>query len=177
MQPNSPESPPQLLSPPVVEPREESTVVRTIYLYAMCAVSIGLLIVGLVASATSAVRLAAPDAGHRDTLDRVSVGIANIADRVVNLIERKPTLEKFCTEDQAGLGTTTVNSACRAAYRAADFGSMSTQVSDVLGAVRNEVSSQIRWTAFGRLMIGLFTAIAGFVLLRIHRPKVAAYRS
>jgi hypothetical protein len=156
---------------------QESTVVRSIYLYAMCAISIALLLIGLVAAATSAVRLAAPDAGHRDTLDRVSVGLANIADRVVNLIDKKPTLEQFCAEDQAGLGTNTVTSECRIAYRSADFGSVPTQVSDVVSAVRNEVTSQIRWTAFGRLMVGLFTAIAGFVLLRIHRPKVAAYRA
>lgn len=158
-------------------PPQESTVVRSIYLYAMCAVSIGLLILGLVATATSAVRLVAPDAGHRDTLDRVSVGLANVAERIVNLIDNQPSLEKFCTDDQAGLGTNTVTAECRKAYRSADFGKMSSQVSDVVGAVRNEVSSQIRWTAFGRMMVGLFSAIAGFVLLRIHRPKVAAYRS
>jgi hypothetical protein len=161
---------------PVLAP-PESTVVRSIYLYAMCAVAVALLIVGLITTATAAVRIAAPDSGQRDTLDRVSVGVANIADRVVGLIDPKPSLEQFCAEDQAGLGTDTVTAECKRAYRSADFGSMTSQVSDVTNALRGEIRSQIRWAGLGRLLAGLFAAIAGFVLLRIHRPKVAAYRS
>lgn len=164
----------------VVAPRvlEESSVVRSIYLYAMCAVSVALLALGLVTAASSAVRLAAPDAGHRDVLDRVGVGVSNIADSVVKLIDGgRQTLEDFCADYNSDYDGNAVTPDCQDYYESQSSSSLSTQVADVTKAIRSEINSQIRWSAFGRLLMGLFGALAGFVLLRIHRPKVAAYRS
>ena len=100
---------------------------RSIYLYGMCAVSIALIAVGALAMAVSGFRMAAPDAGHRDNIDRISVGLANIADKAIEHLESDPksavpSADTFC-KDYAG-----TPEQCKA-----DYESMYPPGSDVLG--------------------------------------------
>src|SRR5688500_3428104 len=63
----------------------ETTWVRSVYLYAMCAASIALVGFGAVAFAVGTVHAIAPDLGHRDSLDRVGIGLSNVGSDVVDL--------------------------------------------------------------------------------------------
>jgi hypothetical protein len=64
----------------------ESTWVRSVYLYLMCAVAILLVAGGAVMGVVAATHAIAPGLGHRDNLDRVGVGVANVANEVVDIV-------------------------------------------------------------------------------------------
>lgn len=169
----------------------ESVTVRSVYLYGVLAAALAAIVVGAAMSAMSLFRVIAPDAGHRDTLDRASVGIAGIVDQVAGRwLEdgsgQVPSIEEYCAGwpgDDASVGEQMgVAADCATEYQVfidqVDGVSTSpTQmVSVVTGAVRDEVNSQIRWTAFGKLVEGIAVGIAGLMVFRRHRPLVEAYR-
>lgn len=170
----------------------ESVTVRSIYLYGVLAVALAAIVVGAAMSAMSLFRVIAPDAGHRDTLDRASVGVADIVDQVAGRwlddgSGQVPSIEEYCAGwpgDDASVGEQMgVAADCAADYQAfidqvdgAASTSPAQVVSAVTGAVRDEVNSQIRWTAFGKLVEGIAVGIAGLIVFRRHRPLVEAYR-
>ena len=59
--------------------------VRSVYLYVMTALSVALVGIGAIVAVVGLVHTIAPDLGHRDTIDRLGIGVANIANEVIDL--------------------------------------------------------------------------------------------
>lgn len=150
----------------------EASWVRSIYLYLMCLVSIALIGFGAVASVTGFVHTVAPDLGHRDTLDRVGIGLANIASEVVDLVDEGQggESEEFCQDatdndqdfedcigDQGG--------------GAEGIGA----IQDGIGEVRSELRGQIRNSSIDLLIRGVLLIVAGVVLFRIHGHRTELF--
>ena len=87
---------------------QEASWVRSVYLYLMCVASVVLVGFGAIAFMLGLVHTIAPDLGHRDTLDRVGIGLANIASEVVDVVSEAEggDSEEFCrdvTDTRRGL--------------------------------------------------------------------------
>ena len=79
---------------------QEASWVRSVYLYLMCVASVVLVGFGAIAFMLGLVHTIAPDLGHRDTLDRVGIGLANIATEVVDVVSEAEggDSEAFCRD-------------------------------------------------------------------------------
>ncbi len=150
---------------------EESSWVRSLYLYVMCVVSIALVAMGAVGFVVGAVHTAAPSLGHRDTLDRVGIGLSNVADEVLDLVAESQSegVEEFCRDvtdndddfdacmdDESGTGEMSA-------------------ISDGIGEVRSELEGQIRNSSVDRMIAGLLAIGVGFVLFRIHGRRTTLF--
>jgi hypothetical protein len=147
----------------------EATWVRSIYLYLMCAASVVLVAVGALTAVTGLVHTIAPDLGHRDTIDRVGIGVANIADEVVELVEESGGVEEYCrdvTSDDDDLED------CIESESGADEVSA---ISDGIEEVRSELRGQIRKSAVDVLIRGLLLIGAGVLLFRIHGHRTELF--
>lgn len=171
------EPPPPTAAAPVAPraPLDESPVVRSIYVYGVCAVALVLIVVGSLTAAVSAFRVVAPAAGHRDNIDRIGIGLADVAEGVIDRLNEEqranaPTLEEFCGDDDSD--------ECEDFYNDVVLGSglLPEAVTDVVGDLRGELESQIRWTALGRLVAGIGSVVAGWLLFSRHRRLTALYR-
>lgn len=150
----------------------EASWVRSVYLYLMCLVSIALVGFGAIAFVTGAVHTIAPDLGHRDTLDRVGIGIANIATNVVDVIDEAQggDTEEFCRdvtdndEDfQDCLGDQELS------------GDPMSAIEDGIGEVRSELRNQIRNNSIDHMLRGLMLVGAGVLLFRIHGRRTELF--
>lgn len=150
---------------------QEASWVRSVYLYLMCLVSVLLIGVGAIGAVTGAVHAIAPDLGHRDTLDRVGVGLSNVAVNVVDLIEETEGggAEDFCRD---------------VTDNANDFddcladesgGTEMDAIAEGISEVRNELESQIRNNAIDQLIRGLLLIGAGVLLFRIHGHRTELF--
>lgn len=150
---------------------EESSWVRSLYLYVMCVVSIALVAMGAVGFVVGAVHTAAPSLGHRDTLDRVGIGLSNVGDKVLDLVAESQSggVEEFCRDvtdndddfescmdDESGAGEMSA-------------------ISDGIGEVRSELESQIRNNSIDRMIAGLLAIGVGLVLFRIHGRRTTLF--
>ncbi len=151
----------------------EAPWVRSVYLYAMCAVSVGLVLVGLSTAAGGLVHTIAPDLGHRDTLDRVGIGVSNIASGVVELFDetQQRGIEDFCedvtdTDDDFDDCVEDEQS-----FLQDSFGS----IEDGIAQVKDELRSQIRARSLDTLIRGLLLALGGVVLFRIHGRRTELF--
>ena len=151
----------------------ETSWVRSVYLYAMCAVSVALVGLGAVGAAVGLVHTVAPDLGHRDTLDRVGIGLANIADSVVDLMGEAEleSLESYCEDVTDGDDEF---DECMEDEQAFGEGAMSS-IQDGIAEVKDELRSQIRNSSVDRMIRGLLMVAAGFVLFRIHAPRTELF--
>lgn len=152
---------------------EETSWVRTAYLYVMCVVSFVLVAVGGLAAVTGLVHAAAPDLGHRDTLDRVGIGVSNIAASVVDLVN----------DAQGGEGS---EDFCRdVTDTAADFddcmgsGSVDADsmgaIQDGISEVKDELQRQIRNNSIDQLIRGLLLVALGIVVFRVHGHRTQLF--
>ena len=137
----------------------------------MCVVSMALIGLGSIGAVTGVVHTIAPDLGHRDTLDRVGIGVSNVASNVVTLLgEAQGGGEDYCREvtnssqdfddcvnDQFG-GTEEMSA-----------------IEDGISEVRNELKSQIRNSSIDLLIRGLLLIGAGLLLFRIHGHRTALF--
>jgi hypothetical protein len=150
----------------------ETPWVRSVYLYLMCIVSIGLVALGAVGFVVGAVHAVAPDLGHRDTLDRVGIGLSNIAGEVVDLVGQTENgdAEEFCrsvTDNDDDFED------CLA-----DEGSGGEEmdaIQDGISEVRSELESQIRNNAIDHMIRGLLMIGVGVLLFRIHANRTELY--
>ncbi len=151
---------------------QETPWVRSLYLYLMCVVSIVLVGVGAVAVVVGAVHTIAPDLGHRDAIDRVGIGLANVGTEVVDLIDQTQgsDSESFCRD-------VTDNSTdfddCMADQGTTDE-SMAA-IRDGIGEVRSELRSQIRNSSIDHMIQGLLLIGAGVLLFRIHGRRTELF--
>lgn len=130
---------------------EETSWVRSIYLYAMCVVSIALVALGSVGVVVGLVHTIAPDLGHHDSIDRVGIGASNVAKHVVELLNESQA------DDQA-----------------VDPSQMNTII-DGIGEVRSELQRQIRNNSVDAMIRGLLFAGVGLLLWRIHARRTALF--
>lgn len=150
---------------------QEASWVRSVYLYLMCLVSIVLIGLGAIGAVTGAVHAIAPDLGHRDTLDRVGIGLSNVAVDVVDLLEETEggSAEDFCRDvtDNADDFDDCVD----AESSSSEMGS----ITDGIAEVRNELESQIRNNSIDQLIRGLLLIGAGVLLFRIHGHRTELF--
>ena len=150
---------------------QEASWVRSVYLYAMCVVSMALIGLGSIAAVTGVVHAIAPDLGHRDTLDRVGIGLSNVASNVVTLLDGTQNGgEAYCRD-------VTTNSD--------DFDSCVNEqlggteemsaIQDGISEVRSELKSQIRTSSIDLLIRGLMLIGAGLLLFRIHGHRTTLF--
>lgn len=150
----------------------ETPWVRSLYLYFMCVVSIALLATGAIGAVVGAVHTVAPDLGHRDTLDRVGIGVSNIASNVADLFadSQNKNAEEMCRDATSSDGEF---DECVAAQ---SIGADNMEaIQDGIAEVRSELQSQIRNNSVDRLIRGLLTMLVGLVLLRIHSRRAELF--
>ena len=147
--------------------------VRSVYLYLMTALSVALVGVGMVVAVVGLVHTVVPDLGHRDTIDRVGIGLANIAGEVVNLVDESQLgdIEAYC-EDVTDSDSDFED--CVEDESSFDDGSMSS-IQDGISKVKDELRSQIRHNSIDHLIRGLLMVAAGIVLFRIHGRRTEVF--
>ncbi len=151
---------------------EETSWVRSLYLYLMCIVSFVLVALGGLGVIGGLVHTVAPDLGHRDTLDRVGIGLANIATNVVDVVN-----ESQGSGDSSYCRDVTDNDddfqACM------DDGALSTDsmgaIQDGIGEVKSELQSQIRNNSIDQLIRGLLLVGLGIVVFRVHGHRTELF--
>jgi hypothetical protein len=144
-----------------------------VYLYVMCAVSVALVLAGLGATAVGLVHTVAPDLGHRDTLDRVGIGLANIGGEVADIFGEAQAggAEEFCrdvTDNESDFDD------CVQDQQTVPDDSMD-QIQQGIGEVKQELRSQIRNNSVDRMIRGLLMVAAGVVLFRIHGRRTELF--
>lgn len=149
----------------------ETPWVRSVYLYLMCVVSIALVALGAVGFVVGAVHTIAPDLGHRDTLDRVGIGLANIAGDVVDLVGESQggDSEEFCrsiTDNDADFEDCLSDEG---------FGGEVDAIQDGIGEVRSELQGQIRNNSIDHMIRGLLLIGVGVLLFRIHGHRTELF--
>ena len=151
---------------------QEASWVRSVYLYLMCAASVVLVGFGAIAFMLGLVHTIAPDLGHRDTLDRVGIGLANIASDVVDVVSEAEggDSEDFCrdvTDSDAAFDD------CMADQGIGD--DATTAIQDGIGEVRSELQSQIRNNSIDHMIRGMLAIVAGGLLFHIHGRRTELF--
>lgn len=152
----------------------EASWVRSVYLYLMCAVSVALVGVGAVMAVVGLVHTIAPDLGHRDTIDRVGIGLANVASSVVDLMGEGQLdgAESYCedvTDNEDDFQQ------CVEEEQSFNGGDEMESIQDGIGEVKDELRSQIRYSSIDRLIQGLLMVGAGVLLFRIHGRRTELF--
>ncbi len=154
----------------------ESSWVRSVYLYAMCAISLALALLGVGSAVVGLVHTISPDLGHRDTLDRVGIGLTNIAEDVIGVIDegQRESIEDFCADVTEGDDEFDECVEGELAFGgSAPLGIPG--VNDGIGEVRSEFESQIRNSSIDRMIRGAVLIMAGLVLWRIHASRTEVF--
>jgi hypothetical protein len=152
---------------------DETSWVRSTYLYLMCIASVALVVVGLGSVAAGLVHAVAPDLGQRDTLDRVGIGLSNVAADVVDLVgeAQQESIERFCeditdsdddfddcVDDQQSFNDDSLDS-----------------IQQGIAGVRDELRGQIRSSSIDRILRGIVLTVAGIVVFRIHGRRTELF--
>jgi len=150
--------------------------VRSVYLYVMCAVSVALIGLGAVGAVVGLAHTVAPDLGHRDTLDRVGIGLSNIGGNLVELFDEGSGGggggEDFCrdvSDNQDDFDQ------CVEDQAQSSEGNPVESIQEGINEVKDELRSQIRNNAVDHVIRGLLMIAAGVVLFRIHGPRTELF--
>lgn len=151
----------------------ETTWARSVYLYVMCAVSIALVGFGSVAFAIGLVHTVAPDLGHRDTLDRIGIGLSNVGSEVVGLMDDTQLrgIEEYCEDVTTGNREFEDCLEEEQSFQDDSFGA----INDGIREVRDELRTQIRNNSIDRMIRGLLLVGAGVLLFRIHGRRTELF--
>ena len=150
----------------------ETTWVRSVYLYAMCALAVLLVAVGAVNTVISASAVISPNLGRRDDIDRIGIGVANVADDIAELVvglspqdadEIREYCEDFFSDDVPQC------------ISDSDPAAQVTPVVEGIGKVKAELESQIREHALAKLIRGVLMLIVGWLLWRYHAHHTQLY--
>ena len=152
----------------------ETNWVRTTYLYVMCAVSIFLIASGAVTGVIAATNVISPSLGHRDMLDRVGIGVADIAKEIITVVtrqtpEQQDSIIEFCEDFYPA---DEVDQCISDQDPSQQLG----PVIDGITKVKDELESQIRYNALARLVRGIALLVVGLLLWRIHAHRTDLYR-
>ncbi len=150
---------------------QETSWVRSLYLYVMCAASVVLVGLGAVGFVVGAVHTIAPDLGHRDTLDRVGIGLANVASDVLDLMNEGEgsDSEAFCRD------VTDNSTDFEDCMSSEGTGQEVDAIQDGIGELRSELQSQIRNNSIDHMIRGLLLIGAGVLLFRIHGRRTELF--
>jgi hypothetical protein len=151
----------------------ESTWVRSVYLYAICGVALLTGAVGAVTTVVAVSNIISPSLGHRDSLDRVGIGLANVAEEVITVLDgnAQEENEQFCED--------VTDNDDEFEECLDDFGSSGNgidEVTDGIGSLRGELEGQIRDSAVASLIRGLLYVIVAWLLWRFHSRRTDLYR-
>ena len=151
---------------------QETPWVRSVYLYLMTVVSVVLVGLGTVGFIVGLVHTIAPDLGHRDTLDRVGIGLANIATEVVDIVNESSSgdSESFCrdvTDSNADFQDCMADEGGN--------GESATAIQDGISKVKSELESQIRNNSIDHMIRGLLLVGAGVLLFKIHGRRTELF--
>ena len=151
----------------------ETSWVRSAYLYVMCAVSVALVLAGLGATAVGLVHTVAPDLGHRDTLDRVGIGLSNIGSEVADIFgeAQESGAEEFCRD--VAVSESDFED-CMQDEQTVPDDSMQ-QIQQGIDEVKQELRSQIRNNSIDRMIRGLLMVAGGVVLFRVHGRRTVLF--
>jgi hypothetical protein len=151
---------------------EDTSWVRTLYLYFMCVVSIALLAVGAVGLVSGLVHTIAPDLGHRDTIDRVGIGLSNVGKEIVEIVEERSAddAREYCADAGADFYDS-FDECMDDNGGTADLG----PVVDGVGEVKSELQSQIRKNSIDTMIRGLLAVAIGLLLFRVHARRTAVF--
>jgi hypothetical protein len=151
----------------------EASWARSVYLYVMCAVSVGLVIVGLGTTVAGLVHTVAPDLGHRDTLDRVGIGVSNIAGGVIELVteSQREGIEDFCQDvtDTDDDFDDCVDDELAAAEEGIE------SVEQGIAEVKDELRTQIRNSGVDAMIRGIVMLALGVLLFAVHGPRTELF--
>ena len=150
----------------------EASWVRSVYLYLMCIASVVLVGLGAIGFALGLVHTIAPDLGHRDTLDRIGIGVANIASEVVDLVGETSSedSESFCrdvTDSDSDFED------CMDDQGSGD--EAATAIQDGIGEVKSELQTQIRNNSIDHMIRGMLLIGAGLLLFQIHGRRTELF--
>ena len=125
-----------------------------------------------IATVVGAVHVVAPDLGHRDTLDRVGIGLSNVATGVVDLINESQAAnaEAYCkdaTDNEADFNDCVVNES--------PSGDQISTIQHGIAEVRSELKTQIRNNSVDRIIRGMLMIAVGFLLFRIHGSRTELF--
>lgn len=150
---------------------QETSWVRSLYLYVMCAASVVLVGLGAIGFVVGAVHTIAPDLGHRDTLDRVGIGLANVASDVLDLMNEGEggNSEAFCRD------VTDNSTDFEDCMSSEGTGQEVDAIQDGIGELRSELQSQIRNNSIDHMIRGLLLIGAGVLLFRIHGRRTELF--
>jgi hypothetical protein len=151
----------------------ESTWVRSVYLYAICGVALLTGAVGAVTTVVAVSNIISPSLGHRDSLDRVGIGLANVAEEVIAVLNgnAQEENEQFCeevTDDDDDFEE------CLEDFDTS--GGAIGELTDGIGSVRDELEGQIRDSAVASLIRGLLYSLVAWLLWRFHARRTDLYR-
>ena len=151
---------------------EETSWVRSLYLYLMCVVSFVLVALGSISAIVGVVHAAAPDLGHRDAIDRVGIGVANIATNVVDLLNESQggSNESYCRD------VTSNSDDFDACMSDSGFGADNmSAIEDGISEVKSELQSQIRNSSIDRVIRGVLLAGLGLLVFRVHGRRTRLF--
>lgn len=151
---------------------QETSWVRSLYLYLMCLVAFVLVAVGSIGAIGGLVHTVAPDLGHRDTLDRVGIGLANIASNVVEVVNDSQSTDNstYCRD------VTSNNDDFQSCMDSQGISSDSMgAIQDGISEVRSELQGQIRNNSIDQLIRGLLLVALGLLVFRVHGPRTELY--
>ena len=151
----------------------EASWARSVYLYVMCAVSVGLVLLGLGTTIGGLVHTVAPDLGHRDTLDRVGIGVSNIAGGVIDLVTEAQLddIEQFCEDvtDSDDDFEDCVDDELASAEEGVEA------IEQGIGEVKDELRTQIRNSGVDAFIRGIVMVALGVVLFAVHGPRTELF--
>ncbi len=153
---------------------EETTWVRSVYLYVVCGIALVLFLGGAVSGVLAIGNVVSPDLGHRDAIDRIGIGASNIAADIISLVEEAVTEdnEEFCES------VTFDEEAFEECLEDVGGDEMATDMlTEGVADIRSELESQIRDSAIAQLIKAALVMAVGVVLWRIHAPRTLLYAS
>ncbi len=157
-------------------PADESSWVRSVYLFGACATGGIMMIAGLLVAVGSLVSVVAPDSGLRDGWDRGLVGATAIANEGLDIFDDFNRSQLEDDFDQFCDGTTD-DPFCDDLEERIDTAesAIPDELSDSVFLIRDEVHRQIRYSSAAKLVGGLAVAILGLLLFRFHSKQVSVY--
>lgn len=160
----------------------ESNWVRSLYVYAVCLISMIVVLIGAALTASSAVTIISPSTGLTSGWERVLVGGTSVVEEGVKIAEEylstqqgDMTLPYFCEGEVA---ESDEEYCASAAEDIATVGEpvIPAEVNNAVSLVRDEVLHQVRMAAIGRLVIGLIVVALGLLVFRRHKGLTALYQ-
>ncbi|HUF97995.1 MAG TPA: hypothetical protein VMM60_07670 [Ilumatobacter sp.] len=162
----------------------ESNWVRSLYVYAVCLISMVVILAGAALTVTSAVTIISPSTGLSSGWERVLVGGTSVVEEGMKIAEDymenqrgDMTMPEFCEGDINASDEEYCASLAADMEDALSEPVIPDEVDNVIALVRDEVLHQVRMAAIGKLVIGLLVVGLGLVVFGRHKGLTALYQT